>query len=398
VIAYDAQDKVGGGLSFSRVRVGRSPVTRSRQLALENLSDRPVTYTIIPTFRYDDDADSATVSVPPAVSVGPGEVVTVPVTLMLDGATLPDNAMDSGSNGANPVPLTTQELDGYLWFTAEDHRFTLPWQILPIKGTHTLPDSFELNTDEFGNGQVGLSNLGVGTAQIDVFSLLATSEEIPEGDRGEQAPTPDLRAVGVATFAADGLCASRFVWAFGINLWEPRSHIIPVINSVFLDIDRDGTDDYAILNSDASGPFGESDGRQLAWSVNLETGEAVAFFFLVHSMNSGNVQLYVCGEQIGLTAADLFRTPVAVTFRADDFFFGGPGDEIGGITIVPGAEPYVGVTDDIPAGASGVLSFSQREVPGNTPEPGLLLFTDGLRALPGAASRKTEALVLKPTE
>ncbi len=60
---------------------------------------------------------------------------------------------------------------------------------------------------------------------------------------------------------------------------------------VYLDTNQDGVDDYVVLNRDASGLNTITDGRQLAWAVNLQTGAASAFFFAEHSMNTGNTAL-----------------------------------------------------------------------------------------------------------
>ena len=79
---------------------------------------------------------------------------------------------------------------------------------------------------------------------------------------------------------------------------------------------------------------GLDDGRNVTWSVNLETGDAEAFFFTDHQTNSANTVLLFCGEQVGLSATN-FGQPMDVTAIAEDFYFGGPGDEIGGITIAP---------------------------------------------------------------
>ena len=79
---------------------------------------------------------------------------------------------------------------------------------------------------------------------------------------------------------------------------------------MYLDTNRDGTDDYVVLNRDASGLGTITDGRQLAWVLNLATGTASAFFYAEHSTNTGNTVLNICGEQIGLTGTDMLATNV----------------------------------------------------------------------------------------
>ncbi|MEO0421190.1 MAG: S8 family serine peptidase [Pseudomonadota bacterium] len=396
-VAYDADDEAGGGLSFGVVRAGRTTATRVRNLAVKNISDEPLSYTVTPTFRYEEDAASgaAAVEVAETITVAPGSTATVPVTLSITPANLPDNAMDSGLAGNDPGPLTTQEIDGYLVLTAEDHELTVPWHVLPLKVAHTIPDSFEFSTGGEG-ATVGLTNFAFGTAQIDTFSLLGTSDDLPEGDAGAQSPVPDLRAVGVATF--ESTCAAGFTWAFGVNAWETATHLFPVRYQVVLDTNRDGIDDFAIFNQDLDPAVSNS--NQATFVEDLATGAQSAFFFTVHSMNSGNVQLLICGEQVGLTAEDIGVTPVDARFEAIDFYFGtGVTDTIDGITITPAGEQYVGAVEDIPGRTQGLVEISDfGKLPENSQEIGVMLMTDGVRALPGAASRRTAAVLLEATE
>jgi hypothetical protein len=112
---------------------------------------------------------------------------------------------------------------------------------------------------------IGLNNAGVGTAQNDAYALLATSPNQPEGGLGEQAPTPDIRAVGINTFPVPaGFCSANpsFLWVFAVNTWERQEHLLPVSHQFWLDTNQDGIDDYVVLNRDASGlsisPMGAS--------------------------------------------------------------------------------------------------------------------------------------------
>ena len=86
-----------------------------------------------------------------------------------------------------------------------------------------------------------------------------------------------------------------------MNTWERQQHLLPVSHQVWLDTNRDGVDDYVVLNRDASGLGTITDGRQLSWVLNLATGATSAFFFAEHSTNTGNTVLLICGEQIGIT-------------------------------------------------------------------------------------------------
>ena len=146
----------------------------------------------------------------------------------------------------------------------------------------------ELNLQS-GVDEISLTNNGVGTAQLDAYTLLAVSDNMPEGGPGEQAPTPDLRAVGINTIPVPaGFCSGQpsFLWIFAINTWERQQHLLPVSHQVSLDTDQDGTFDYVVLNRDVTFN-GVSDGRQLTWVFNLATGSAGAFFFALSRLLSG---------------------------------------------------------------------------------------------------------------
>jgi hypothetical protein len=248
---------------------------------------------------------------------------------------------------------------------------------------------------------IGLNNTGVGTAQNDAYALLAVSEDLPEGGLGAQSPTPDIRAVGINTFPVPaGFCSASpsFLWLFAINTWETQQHLLPVSHQVYLDTNRDGTDDFVVLNRDASGLGTITDGRQLAWVVNLATGSASAFFYAEHSTNTGNTVLYICGEQIGMNAANLLTTNVDMDVIAQDFYYGGPGDIVEGLTVTPLGERFYGEPNDVPGNtynAAGLAIYDFGAFPGNSPELGLMLVTNGDRGTGnrGGATQDTEALL-----
>jgi hypothetical protein len=241
----------------------------------------------------------------------------------------------------------------------------------------------------------------VGTAQNDAYALLAVSPNQPEGPLGGQSPTPDIRAVGINTFPVPaGFCSASpsFIWAFAVNTWERQQHLLPVSHQIYLDTNRDGTDDYVVLNRDFSALDTISDGRQLAWVVDLATGASSAFFFAEHSTSTGNTVLYICGEQIGMNEANLLTTQVDMDVVAQDFYYGGPGDLVEGLTVTPLGERFYGVPSDV-AGKTedktGLAVYDFGAFPGNSPELGLMLITNGDRGAGarGGATQTTEALL-----
>jgi subtilisin family serine protease len=389
-----------GGLSFGFVDVADATMSVTRSVQVHNYSNEWRNYAVAPSFRFDNDAASGAISptAPATVSVNPGfgNDTVFDVTLEIDGTALPGNFMNSGGAGADPTGLTINEYDGYLTLDDGVHTMSLPWHILPRKAARVVPERSTIVPGGFPD-IIGLDNTGIGTAQNDAYALLATSPNLPEGPKGAQAPTPDLRAVGINTFPA-GFCPGGFIWAFAINTWERQEHLLPVIHQVLLDIDQDGFADYAVLNSDFSGPGGFGDGRQVTWAVDIATGDASAFFFTEHSMNTGNTALYVCGGQVGLSTADFLATNVDMRVDTFDFYNGGPGDFVGGLTVTPLGEQFFGVTSDVPGytnNPSGLAVYDFGPFPGNSPELGLMLITNGDRGAGnhGGATQETEALL-----
>ena len=403
IVAWD-KDVPTGALGFGFVDVADGVVTITKTVQIRNLDNKHHTYTVTPAFRFANDATNGavTLSAPSSVAVKPGKgtLTSFDVTLTIDGALLRGNSMNSGSNGANPAVLTLNEYDGLLTLGEGSYSLHLPWHVLPRKDARVAPASTAIIPGSFPQ-VIGLNNTGAGTAQNDAYALLAVSPNIPEGSLGGQSPTPDIRAVGINTFPVPaGFCFDNpsFLWAFAINTWERQQHLLPVSHQVYLDIDRDGTDDYVVLNRDLSGLETISDGRQVAWAVNLHTGAATAFFTAEHSMNTGNTVLYVCAEQVGLTGADLLATNVNMTVYAQDWYYGGPGDMVEGLTVTPLGEQHYGVPSDVPPNTNdpaGLAVYDFGPWPGNTPELGLLLITNGDRGAGarGGATKATEALL-----
>ncbi len=399
--AWDV-DTLQGGLSFGFVDVDKETVNLHKKVFVRNYSDEDIEYSVTPTFRYQDDADNGAVS----VSVPSGKVKvrahsdkTFNVKMTIDGSLLRGNFMNSGNEGANPSGLTTNEYDGYLMLDDGSHPIHLAWQVLPRQAASVT--GRQVLRFRGGEDSVSLTNRGVGTAQNDAYSLLAVSPNLPEGGAGQQAPTPDIRAVGINTFPVPaGFCSAdpSFLWVFAINTWERQEHLLPVSHQVQLDIDQDGDVDYIVLNRDLSGPNTISDGRQLSWVLDVEAGTLGAFFFAEHAMNTGNTALIVCGEQVGLTADDLLATNVNMDVFTTDFYYGGPGDQVTGLTVTPLGERYLGLPEDLPGGTNGnmdVLDFGP--FPGNTDELGIMLFTNGDRGTGarGGATQDTEALLFE---
>lgn len=378
---------------------GSKSVTMKRRVRIENLSNKKQTITVTPTFRSAaGSADGAIqVDTRSKVTIGKDEKAMLNVNFHIDASLLNPNAMNSGSDGNNQAALGFNEIAGYLLLSSNDGEIALPWHVLARQAADVHAARQTIVPGGFPD-VIGLANHGAGTAQNDAYTIVGLSDEIPRGSKGAQSPTPDLKAVGVTTIPVPaGFCSGQasFLWVFAINTWERQSHLVPVSHQIGLDIDQDGLDDYLVLNRDFT-LNNVTDGRQLSWVVDLSTGSAGAFFFAEHATNTGNTAMIICGEQVGLTGTDMLATNVNVNVTAQDFYFGGPGDFIDGITITPLGEGFFGSPDDVPAGGAGLLNvFDYGPFPGNSPEAGVMLFTNGDRGAGarGGATEETEALL-----
>jgi hypothetical protein len=402
-----------GSLSFGFVDVSKSTVNLFKTVRVRNYSSENIWYDVSTSFRFADDAESGAVEVeaPKQVFVKAGKDATFTVKMTIHGELLYGNYMNSGSMGASPAGLDTNEFDGYLSLDdGKTQPIHMAWHVLPRQAAETIVRPSFLKFDKSGMGMLNVVNRGVGVSQIDSYSLLALSDDLPTGGPGEQSPVPDLRAVGVQTFPVPaGYCGPEesFVWSFAINSWERQQHLLPVKFFVYLDVNQDGIDDYAILNNDQSifstGSFGTiSDGRQLTLSFDLNAGTIDAFFYTEHAMNTANTVLTICGDQIGMNGADMLNTFVNMRVEAFDFYYGGPGDMVDGITLTPLGERYYAFFSDVPGAVIpgkdkafvDVIDFGK----GFNEDLGLLLFTNGDRGdgMRGGATADTEAIILLP--
>jgi subtilisin family serine protease len=416
--AWDEEHPTGA-LSFGFLDVADSEVSITKRVRLRNYSEEDITYQVTPSFRFNDDVDNGAVRItaPDTVQVEAGQDTVFKVTLTIEGDKLRDNLMDSGTEGNNADLLTINEYDGYLILDDNQHPIHLAWHVLPRKAARVSAERTKLDFKSGFSDSIELTNSGVGTAGIDTYSLIALSPELPRGERGQNSPTPDIRAIGVRTIPVEaGFCSENpsYVLALAINSWERQTHANSPSRYVFnLDTNRDGTVDFAVYNYD-QGRFRPVDGRNVTWVRDYSTGvnEDTAVFFTEHAMNSANTVLYVCAEQIG--NPPFFQTINATAFAVDIFppnsfarFAAGRGDQVEGLTFGPGSERYQTTPiSDIPGGGTVEMSVADLAAsnpfpfPTNSGELGVLMFTNASRGSlkRGGATADTEAIIFLRSE
>lgn len=386
----------GGAISFGFVDAFRPFVVLQRTSIVRNYGHAPITYRIEPTFRYADDAASGavTLSAPETISVPAYGQRSFRLTLSIDSARLRAWTMNSGPDGANGDLLSVLEYDGYLKLTdasgATANNLSLPWHVLPrLAGNVVAPPGARVNQP------VTVTNRGVGEAAISVYSLLGSSPVQAQPGAGSNGEIIDLRYVGYATYAVPaGFCSARpgYVLEFAINNARRQSHAnAPGYLSVLLDTDRDGRFDFEVFTFDAALNF--SDGRNATWVANLRTGEASAFFFTGHGLESATYQIAICDAQLadparpaslgGPLAPPRPGQPVNARIDAvDGYFTGEVTDTIEGLTFAPDGERYLATLAPggagfatLPGGASAELTITDTGSTTNPTETGLLLVT-----------------------
>ena len=87
---------------------------------------------------------------------------------------------------------------------------------------------------------------------------------------------------------------------------------------------------------------------------------------------------------------------------AQDFYFGGPGDSVEGLTVAPLGERFLGLpAGDIAGGGSGSIEiYDFGPIPGNSPELGVMVFTNGDRGAGnrGGATDDTDTVLIRVAE
>ena len=373
----------------------------SRKLTIRNTADKDRTYTVSVFFREDADASSGAVAFyhQDIVPVAAHSEATINIDTLIFPENLPLSQMTSGLDGNNPANLSATEYDGYVVVEDDTDEVHVPWYMIPRKSAKVV-GSKALLFDEEGVAKTELINIGNGPANLNAFSLMAISGDLPPAVPGSQNPVIDLKAVGVRTIAVPaGFCSDNpsFLIEVAFNTWDPYTHLLPIIQSAFIDVSGDGVPDYEFFNGDFALLGGDSlDGRSVSFVADLTTGTLGAFFFAEHATNTANTIITACAEQFGLTAEDLGTRVVTMFFRTTDFYFGGAGtDRTAPVTFTLGAERYTTVAEDIPAFDYTRLTVTDHGTAG--PDLGVLVFTNGDRGATnrGGATSDTEALILR---
>jgi len=321
-IAWDSTDsdslKWTGSLSFMYQPVSDT-YTATRKLTILNMSPFSHDYELSSQFRYANDENKG-VSVttnPEMVSIPAGQTAVVDVTLTIDLAqSMPTATIMAGSsllwgsditrgyNGYNGYSFDQVEVDGYLYVdkivgTSSTGYISVPFHVLPkavadVSAAKTAAD------------KVTLTNAGPYVdADVTTFALVDQSPDDYNyviGDcasiglaPGCNASPVDLKEVGIAW---EPTYEDLY---FGITVWDApyRAGQYPAEFDIYLDVNRDGTDDYVIFNGEST--FG--DGRSLVLFRRLypSPGPLSAYYYTASDFDSNNYILPFPAGLLGIT-------------------------------------------------------------------------------------------------
>lgn len=284
-LAYDRATLVPS-LSFGYVAVNSAAVitTYRRWLEVRNLGAAPRTYTASSTFRYEDDAESAAVTIsfePAELTVPPGGHGAFRVSLSLDAAKLPnwEDYLDGGPRGGSGEGLRRLEYDGYVEIDSDvGERLSLPWQILPRKAADVRPGSKEIELiPSAGTARLRLSNEHGSRGGItEIFDLLGTSPvDYPTPPPpGASYEWVDLKSFGARSLSVGG--ADYIQFAVAIH-GEPSHANYPAGVAILIDTDSDGLHDYEVYHQEDVGFAASSQNTTVVYDVALEA-ESIPFF------------------------------------------------------------------------------------------------------------------------
>jgi subtilisin family serine protease len=404
----------GAALSFGFVD-GTKTVTLTKRLKVRNYSNNNIDLKVTTKFRYANDTSrlwgAVRIGVPSRFHLNPKQTRWMTVTATIDARKLRNWTPNGGPDGTNPAMLDLMEYDGYINFdrlgTTKDDKdpVHVAWQVLPRKSADVRPVGAA--TVALGDpllsgplaglpgGTKTLSNVGVGTAAVDVYSLVGTSPDLPPAVVGANAPVIDLKSVGVQTqlVRANTTCGATdtFLYRIAVSQWDRQTTaIVPGEIDVDIDVTGDGNPDYVVFSAPASGSA-LSDGRALTYVYNYATSALSAWFFTDHATNDSNLILTICGDQIGMDIADLGH-PLGMTVTAYDWYYRNYAvtDHIDGIEVAPYRERFAGVvntsTGDIAGKSTATLTVGDFGAAGSNPsETGLLLILNaGRTSISGA--------------
>ncbi len=365
-----------------------------KKVLVRNYANTTRTYAIGAAFRDAADAASGavTLDMPASITVPANGSRAFNVKLAVDPSRLPVWTLNGGNRGGDGFRLQDFEFDGAITVHDAIDNASIPFQILPHRSAVVTPATTEVQLKS-GTATLPLSNAeGAVDGSVDVFSLLGTSGRVPPPrlpGPGDDFAVVDLKSVGARLVPLGG---GQFGMQFAMNTFGARSHPnYPAEFDIFIDVNRDGTDDFVIFNVE-NGGFAAT-GQNVVAAGPLPNGPFRVMFFTDADLDSSNAIFTVPLSSIGLTETTQFNFSV---LAFDNYFTGNLTDAILGMTYTPATPRFVGsgIPDTgVPAGGSSTLTINS--VPGgdaaSPSQQGLLLMYRDARS-----QRQADAVTVKP--
>ncbi|MFN2405581.1 MAG: S8 family serine peptidase [Pyrinomonadaceae bacterium] len=259
VIAFSDDASGGVSVSFGAPEVvGTASLTRTVRVANKGSVD--VSYDL--NYAALSDVPGVTYTFPdgPSITVPAGGSTTFTVELTANAAAMKHvrDATMAAIQGANPRYYMSEE-SGYVTLTpASGTSLRLPLYAAPRPASNMTTDhNYVLFTGPTGSTNVGLTGQHVNTGgafPVDVLSLVSAFEAqtispatIPATSIASNA---DLKSVGVTSdFKATNSVSAGTKIFFGIAMHGKWTTPSDVQVNIFIDRDRNGTDDFQIINT-----------------------------------------------------------------------------------------------------------------------------------------------------
>jgi subtilisin family serine protease len=328
-------------------------------LSIRNLGSRSATFTLSAAAGSGSSPHTLRLG-SSTVTVGPGDNQDVDVFLSVPAGTVGNS--DAFREVVGLITLTpTAGSNGGI-------ALRVPYYLVP-KAASNVRASI---SDNFGpsapSGAVTLQNRrGAIDGSADFYAWGLKDDNAGLGSH-------DLRAVGVQSAAYPSATnPNRRLIVFAVNTFTRWSN--PSVNEfdIFLDVNGDGKDDYAVVGIDygylTAGSFS---GTMGAFVINLATGRASIAFFAVAPTDSSTLLLPVFSTQIGLSPSNPRFAYHAESFSIYDV----PSDSMPGIARFNAYQPAISngqfVTIAPDATATTPVSIDPAEW-ANTPALGLMI-------------------------
>jgi minor extracellular serine protease Vpr len=258
-------DDFTSSLSFGFAEVDKDVVyERQKQIKLRNYSSQPITFDVAAVIPQGSPHSVQLSRTQVTVPKNGGE--NVDVRLVVPSATI-------GSSSAY------REVAGLVKFTPTEggnggFALHVPYLLVPrpVAYVDVKLEKTDLKASEGASTTATVSNIdGTIGSSADFYAW-----GLEDGSDGLRFN--DVRAVGVQAFnsptAAD---SGRRMMFFAVNMWRPWSHASVNEIDIFIDVNRDGTDDYAVVMVDlgllTTGSF---DGTPAVAVFNLHNDEVPA--------------------------------------------------------------------------------------------------------------------------